>query len=111
VVAAPALLALATVTFLLPARLALSAPPGSAAWDGAHQRWAALLGLALVAFVLASRDPAHRRLPRPVRMLARGRARCHACGKVSGVDLRCAHRGEPMHAHDVDPLPGPGAAV
>jgi hypothetical protein len=27
------------------------------------------------------------------------------------VDLRCAHCGEPMHAGDVDPLPGPGAAV
>ncbi len=37
--------------------------------------------------------------------------RHHACGEVSGVDLRCAHCGEPMHANDVDPLPGPGAAV
>ena len=36
--------------------------------------------------------------------------RHHACGEVSGVDLRCAHCGEPMHANDVDLLPGPGAA-
>jgi hypothetical protein len=78
VVAAPALLALATVAFLLPARLALYAPPGSAEWNGAHQRWTALLGLALGAFVMTSRDPAHRRLPRLVRALARGRTRRHA---------------------------------
>jgi DNA-binding HxlR family transcriptional regulator len=37
--------------------------------------------------------------------------RHHACGEISTVDLRCAHCGEPMHAGDVDPLPGPGAAV
>src|SRR4051794_18181089 len=37
--------------------------------------------------------------------------RHHACGEVSDVDLRCAHCGEPMHAGDVDPLPGPGSAV
>ncbi|MEE4546155.1 helix-turn-helix domain-containing protein [Streptomyces sp. V4-01] len=36
--------------------------------------------------------------------------RHHACGEVGAVDLRCAGCGEPMHAHDVDPLPGPGAA-
>jgi DNA-binding HxlR family transcriptional regulator len=35
--------------------------------------------------------------------------RHHACGEVSKVDLRCAHCGEPMHAADVDVLPGPGA--
>ena len=63
VVAAPALLALASAAFLLPARVALYAQPGSAAWDGAHRRWAPLLGLALAAFAVASRDPAHRRLP------------------------------------------------
>jgi hypothetical protein len=80
VVAAPALLALASAAFLLPARVTLYAPPGGAAWDGAHQRWATLLGLALVAFALASRDPAHRRLPSQVRALARGRARRHAAG-------------------------------
>ncbi|MCO6007625.1 hypothetical protein NE236_21850 [Actinoallomurus purpureus] len=37
--------------------------------------------------------------------------RHHACGEISGVDLRCAHCGERMHAGDVDVLPGPGAAV
>jgi DNA-binding HxlR family transcriptional regulator len=37
--------------------------------------------------------------------------RHHACGQVSSVDLRCAHCSEPMHAGDVDVLPGPGAAV
>ncbi|GAA2318912.1 helix-turn-helix domain-containing protein [Nonomuraea roseoviolacea subsp. roseoviolacea] len=35
----------------------------------------------------------------------------HACGEISRADLRCAHCGEPMHAGDVDPLPGPGAAA
>jgi DNA-binding HxlR family transcriptional regulator len=37
--------------------------------------------------------------------------RHHACGEVSRADLRCTHCGTPMHAHDVDQLPGPGAAV
>jgi hypothetical protein len=37
--------------------------------------------------------------------------RHHACGEISHVDLRCAHCGEPMHADDVELLPGPGAAV
>jgi DNA-binding HxlR family transcriptional regulator len=37
--------------------------------------------------------------------------RHHACGQISHVDLRCAHCGQPMHALDVDVLPGPGAAV
>ncbi|NUP53110.1 MAG: helix-turn-helix transcriptional regulator [Catenulispora sp.] len=36
--------------------------------------------------------------------------RHHACGEISSVDLRCDHCGEPMHATDIDPLPGPGAA-
>ena len=58
---APALLALTSAGFLLPARVVLYAQPGSAAWDGAHGRWALLLGLALAAFAAASRDPAHRR--------------------------------------------------
>lgn len=35
--------------------------------------------------------------------------RHHACGEISHVDLRCAHCGEPMHAGDVELLPGPGA--
>jgi fluoroquinolone transport system permease protein len=74
VVAAPALLTLATAAFLLPARFALYAPPGSTEWDGAHQRWTALLGLALAAYVLTSRDPAHRRGLRPLRTHGRERA-------------------------------------
>jgi DNA-binding HxlR family transcriptional regulator len=37
--------------------------------------------------------------------------RHRACGEISGVDLRCAHCGEPMHARDVEVLPGPGAAA
>jgi DNA-binding HxlR family transcriptional regulator len=37
--------------------------------------------------------------------------RHHACGEVSSVDLRCTHCGEPMHAGDVDTLPGPGSAA
>ncbi|MFQ6397236.1 winged helix-turn-helix transcriptional regulator [Nocardia sp. KC 131] len=37
--------------------------------------------------------------------------RHHACGEISDVDLRCDHCGKPMHATDVDLLPGPGAAV
>ena len=36
--------------------------------------------------------------------------RHQACGEVSRVDLRCERCGEPMHAGDVDLLPGPGAA-
>src|SRR5215207_137040 len=36
--------------------------------------------------------------------------RHHACGETTQVDLRCDHCGEPMHAGDVDLLPGPGAA-
>jgi hypothetical protein len=73
-VAAPALLALTSAAFLLPARVALYAQPGSAAWDGAHQRWTLLLGLALATFATASRDPAHRRLPS---WLRRSRAPAH----------------------------------
>ncbi|BCJ28989.1 winged helix-turn-helix transcriptional regulator [Actinocatenispora sera] len=36
--------------------------------------------------------------------------RHHTCGEISGVDLRCNHCGEPMHATDVDILPGPAAS-
>ncbi|MFI5892128.1 winged helix-turn-helix transcriptional regulator [Actinoplanes sp. NPDC051513] len=35
--------------------------------------------------------------------------RHHACGEISHVDLRCAHCNAPMHAGDIDLLPGPGA--
>jgi DNA-binding HxlR family transcriptional regulator len=37
--------------------------------------------------------------------------RHHTCGELTRVDLRCAHCGQPMHASDVDLLPGPGAAA
>ncbi|MEV4265220.1 helix-turn-helix domain-containing protein [Kribbella sp. NPDC049584] len=37
--------------------------------------------------------------------------RHHACGEVSHVELSCSHCGKPMHANDVDVLPGPGAAA
>jgi fluoroquinolone transport system permease protein len=84
VVAAPALLALASAAFLLPARVALYAQPGSAAWDGAHQRWTVLLGLALAAFATASRDPAHRRLPSQLRGLGHGLVRGHPGGRKPG---------------------------
>ena len=70
VVAAPALLALTSAAFLLPAQVALYAQPGSAGWDGAHRRWSLLLGPALAAFAAASRDPAHRRLTSQLRGLA-----------------------------------------
>jgi hypothetical protein len=35
--------------------------------------------------------------------------RHHACGQISQVDLSCSHCGQPMHAGDLDVLPGPGA--
>jgi peptidoglycan/LPS O-acetylase OafA/YrhL len=84
VVAAPALLALTSVGFPLPARVALYAQPDGAAWDGAHRRWALLLGLALAAFAAASRDPAHRRLPSWVRGLAPGLTRGRAARAEAG---------------------------
>ena len=37
--------------------------------------------------------------------------RHHACGEISHVDLTCANCGKPMHADDVEVLPGPGAAA
>ncbi|GGN08724.1 HxlR family transcriptional regulator [Terrabacter tumescens] len=36
--------------------------------------------------------------------------RHRACGEIAEVDPRCSSCGEPMHADDVDLLPGPGAA-
>ncbi|MEU0534544.1 winged helix-turn-helix transcriptional regulator [Amycolatopsis tolypomycina] len=36
--------------------------------------------------------------------------RHHACGEIATIDLHCTHCGKPMHAGDVDLLPGPGAA-
>jgi len=90
VVAAPALLALTSAAFLLPAQVTLYAQPGSAAWDGAHRRWALLLGLALAAFAAASRDPAHRRLPSwlrgPAHWRTRGRAARAEAGRSGSPD-------------------------
>jgi DNA-binding HxlR family transcriptional regulator len=37
--------------------------------------------------------------------------RHRACGEISHVDLRCAHCGQPMHARDIELLPGPGAGA
>ncbi|HEX6444714.1 MAG TPA: helix-turn-helix domain-containing protein [Streptosporangiales bacterium] len=37
--------------------------------------------------------------------------RHHACNQISQVDLHCTHCGEPMHADNVELLPGPGAAA
>lgn len=35
--------------------------------------------------------------------------RHHACGQISHVELHCAVCDKPMHAADIDVLPGPGA--
>jgi DNA-binding HxlR family transcriptional regulator len=37
--------------------------------------------------------------------------RHHACGRIGHADPRCSECGRPMHASDVDVLPGPGAGV
>ena len=37
--------------------------------------------------------------------------RHQACGEIGSVELRCTHCGGPMHAGDVELLPGPGAAA
>ena len=37
--------------------------------------------------------------------------RHHACGEISHAELSCSHCGKPMHAGDIDVLPGPGAAA
>lgn len=34
--------------------------------------------------------------------------RHHACGQITTAELRCGHCHEPMHADDIDLLPGPG---
>lgn len=36
--------------------------------------------------------------------------RHHACGEIGHAELHCSACGRPMHATDVDVLPGPGAA-
>ena len=45
---------------LLPERWGLIAAPGNATWEGAQQRWWALLAIGLVTLAWASRDPAAR---------------------------------------------------
>ncbi|AOS64526.1 winged helix-turn-helix transcriptional regulator [Actinoalloteichus hymeniacidonis] len=35
--------------------------------------------------------------------------RHHTCGKISHVELSCSECGRPMHATNVDVLPGPGS--
>jgi DNA-binding HxlR family transcriptional regulator len=37
--------------------------------------------------------------------------RHHACGEISHVELHCSVCDRPMHAADIDVLPGPGAEV
>jgi DNA-binding HxlR family transcriptional regulator len=37
--------------------------------------------------------------------------RHHACGQISHADLHCSVCDQPMHAADIDVLPGPGAEV
>ncbi|GAA1978505.1 helix-turn-helix domain-containing protein [Amycolatopsis minnesotensis] len=36
--------------------------------------------------------------------------RHHACGQIAHVEPTCSECGQPMHATDVDVLPGPGSA-
>jgi hypothetical protein len=36
--------------------------------------------------------------------------RHHTCGHIAQVDLRCSHCGQPMHADNIDVLPGPALA-
>lgn len=37
--------------------------------------------------------------------------RHRGCGEISEAGLTCTHCGRPMHARDIDVLPGPGAAT
>ena len=91
VMAAPALLAVTGAAVLLPARVALYAQPGSPGWAAAHQRWAMLLGVALAAFAVASRDPAHGH----VRSRIRNRFRRLARSRVAGSRLPGVRDAEP----------------
>ncbi len=56
VYAAPAVLVLGAVVWFLPRPVALAATPDDPHWTVAHHRWAVVLGLAVVAFVWASRE-------------------------------------------------------
>jgi hypothetical protein len=58
--AAPALLVLLAGVWFLPYRVALILAPTDPHWSSAHRRWAVLLGVAVVGFVWAGRDPSPR---------------------------------------------------
>src|SRR6266568_3889006 len=73
------------------AAVALYAQPGSPGWAAAHQRWAMLLGVALAAFAVASRDPAHGH----VRSRIRNRFRRLARSRVAGSRLPGVRDAEP----------------
>lgn len=62
VFAAPVLLLLVWGATVLPVPAALFVAPGAPAWTGAHQRWAAVLVLAMVLLALASRTSPQPRL-------------------------------------------------
>jgi hypothetical protein len=60
---APAVLVLAALIWFLPHRVALVVAPGDPNWTAAHQRWTALLAVALITFLWSSHEgvgrPAH----------------------------------------------------
>lgn len=56
VAAAPAMLVIGAAVWFLPHRVALVVLPDDPQWTPAHRRWAAVLGLAVVFFLLAGRD-------------------------------------------------------
>lgn len=56
VAAAPAMLVIGAAVWFLPHRVALVVLPDDPQWTPAHQRWAAVLGLAVGLFLLAGRD-------------------------------------------------------
>jgi hypothetical protein len=66
VLAAPALLLIAAVTWYLPHPAALILTPADPNWTASHGRWAAVLATALVGFWWAGHEPARRvRKPTP----------------------------------------------
>lgn len=62
ILAAPAVAGAVLATFALPEKWALLTPgPGLPGWQEAHERWAAVLAVAAITAVLATRDRAARR--------------------------------------------------
>lgn len=61
VIAAPAMLILATITWFLPHRIALLVAPTDPQWAAAHHRWVGVLGIAVAVFLWASRERTPRR--------------------------------------------------